>query len=196
MYVCGCRAGCVYGGGLYRSRLCFISISKPLDCQLSAAAFPPVGMQVTMWNVCGWHHPPRESLLESSGGEPDFHIFPYSVFLWLRSCRDPPHTSVYGKETGDLRRRRSNVECNFKFYHSAWSYAFSFLFPLAPDVMNNICKKCFAHKEDSLFALLPDWSIIHSSAHWLLNMKRARYWAASVTGPAERSWQATVCWDL
>ena len=194
---------CVGGGG-YRSRLCFISISKPLDCQLSAAAFPPVGIQVTMWNVCGWHHPPRESLLESSGGELDFHIFPYSVFLWLHSCRDPPHMCVYvcvcvcvhGKDSRALPRRRSNVEYNFKFYHSAWSYAFYFLFLLAPDVMNNICKKCFAHKEDSLFALLPDWSIIHSSAHWLLNMKRARYWTASVTGPAERSWQTTVCRDL
>lgn len=53
-------------GGLW-GRLCLISISKPLHCQLSQAAFPPVCAQVNVWNVWGWHHPPWESVLDTHG---------------------------------------------------------------------------------------------------------------------------------
>lgn len=126
------------GGGLW-GRLCLISISKPLHCQLSEAAFPPVCAQVNVRNVWGWHHPPWESVVDTDG-EGKQHkgsliLTPCIFYFFDRlAAKNPPHCLF------TIRRRpQSCVEYNFKFRHSVWSYVLYF-FPISSRCHECVCK--------------------------------------------------------
>lgn len=175
-----CRANSL--GGLW-GRLCLISISKPLHCQLSEAAFPPVCARVNVWNVWGWHHPPWVSEVdcvkkESCTKRAWFlqRVFSISLIALLqKSCT----LSVHHKGASSVRQSPWEAfMCRIQFKIPSLSVKLCFIFfPLAPDVIWIPYVKlfciCYAHRGDTLYALLPDCSIIHYSPHWLLNMKHA-----------------------
>lgn len=140
--------------------------------------FPSVCVQVNVWKVWGWLHPPWKCCKygwrrKAKQRQLDFNIL-YLLCLW----------SLPSRCLFTIRKRlQSNIhpgrysygEFNFKSHQSVWSNVLYF-FPIS-SICPELLLNCFAlvmHTEgSSLYALLPDCSIIHYSPHWLLNMKHA-----------------------
>lgn len=142
----------VWGG--IRGWLRLISISKPLQCQLSEALHPPhptpfvrmgfarlQGSKVNVCNVWGWHHPPWKSGVQTWMDMKNntktawfLHLL-FSLYVMVSLQKRSPVLFIL-KECLRLKGhpgRHSCAEYNLKFHHSVWSYII--WFPLDPDVI-------------------------------------------------------------